>query len=83
MQRLVASIFILSDVYGDQSDTVSLAELEATFEWLSQEPDETTLTPLENAVIWTMEPLVTMVYSVGGPAEVHAMLDFDGSGDIT
>ena len=83
IQRLIASVFILSDTYGDNSESVSVEELEGTFEWLSQEPDEEVLSPLECAVIWTMEPLVTMVYSVGGPAEIHAMLDFDGSGDIT
>ena len=31
MQRMIGSIFIMSDEYGDQSESVSVGELEATF----------------------------------------------------
>ena len=89
MQRMIASIFIMSDVYGDQSESVSAGELEATFEWLSQDYEALyEEDPLAAALIWTLEPLTDFVNGpeVGGPAAVIGMIDGEmgnGDGEVT
>ena len=85
--RMIGSVFILSDVYGNQSESVSAGELEASFEWLSQDPEQMA-DPLEAAIVWALEPLTNLVYSeeVGGPAAVIQMIEDEvgnGDGEVT
>ena len=82
LQRMVAAVFIMSDVNGDMSETVSAGELSATFDWLSQDPENEELLPIESAVIWVMQPLGSIVDEFGGAEAIISMVDADGSGEV-